>query len=523
MSEVGIDGHADLEHCDRLKRRMLEVVCERSVHKQLLMALCAACDRCRSSKTRCDRQRPCGLCKQKYMMTHNLTNVNDIKEELFGCVYSPAKRRGPVPARSMSSVGRCRPGDMHSSSVSASVSTLADVGACVRGFGDASVSRSVSNTSVEERLSTNKQRWGSGTSINGSMSLADTIPSNGSEVYQHLTETDMSSASSTTSFNGNSYTPQNLLPPFDPSIASMQQRVLSNFRFVGMNMYPSSTSSSITNIYRIVGGCTPAGVGAGRQHLLDVMATAQNSAQQQLAYVQQLQLRLQIQAQEKRQASNAALLTGTMTADQDNDSLDNTTNRLLIREDPDIFLQSTPETVRQCQTDCDHPDILKYLPLLQPTNRFGMHLRACYTLAFGGLLGLPPIPTDEEYCRQFGPLFDPSLLPLFDVAALRAAQFVELAMGALTCIKHRDMTLVVALTNASVLSLRNCADEKVHPSLMMNVARAYFFHAILRAHLDDMKRYFEYRRICLTKLAQLDVSGLSSVSIFVSYLFSERM
>jgi hypothetical protein len=431
------------------------------------------------------------------MMTHNLTNVDDVEVELFGCVFSPARRRGPVPA------GRCRPEDMYSSSVSASVRTLADVGASVGGFGDANVSRSVSNTSVEERLPTNKKRRGSG------MSIAGSIPSNGSEIYQHLTETDMSRASSTHSFNvqhGNNCTPQILKPPFDPCIAVMQQRVLSNSRFIGMNIFPSLSSSSVTNINEIAGdGCISAGVGAGRQHLQDVMATAQNSTQQQLAYVQQLQLRLKLQAQEKRQAPNADLLTGSMTVDRDSDSLDYTTNGLLIREDHDIF-RTTPEMVRQRQTDYDHPDIQKYLPLLHPTNPFGMHLRACYTLAFGGLLGLPPIPTDQEYCRQFGPSFDPSLLPTFDVAALHAARFAELAMGALTCIKHREMTLLVALINASVLCLRNCADEKVHPSLMMDVARAYFFHAILRVHLDDMKRYFEYRRICLEKLAQLDVS-----------------
>lgn len=31
------------------------------------MPLCASCDRCRSRKTKCDGQRPCSNCAQKYM------------------------------------------------------------------------------------------------------------------------------------------------------------------------------------------------------------------------------------------------------------------------------------------------------------------------------------------------------------------------------------------------------------------------------------------------------------------------
>lgn len=420
------------------------------------------------------------------MIAHSVTNVDDVAVDLFGCVYSPAKRRGPVPGRAMLSVGSCRPEDMmYSSSIGASCSTRADVEDRVCSLDDSNVSRSVSNTSAEERLPVNKKRRGSGKSIDGSMSLADTIASDGMDIYQSFAETAFSRESSKTSFNGgggSNHIPQIMLSSLDPCVEAVQQRVLSHGRYVGMNMYPSMTSSSLTDINGMLAyDCTPSGVRAagygGRQQLQDVMTTAQNSAQQQLAYVQQLQARLRLQAQKKRHVSNIPL--------------------------------PTPGSGN------NHPDIQKYLPLLHPANQPGMHLRACYTLAFGGLLGLPPIPTDEEYCRRFGPSLDPIQLPQFDVAALRAARFAELAMGALTKIKHGELTLLVALTNASVLCLQNCANEKVHPSLILDLARAYFFHAIIRSYLDDMKRYFEYRKICLRQLTQLDVSLISAVSFFV--------
>eukprot|EP00534_Pseudo-nitzschia_fraudulenta_P016320 CAMPEP_0201249066 /NCGR_PEP_ID=MMETSP0852-20130820/58480_1 /ASSEMBLY_ACC=CAM_ASM_000632 /TAXON_ID=183588 /ORGANISM="Pseudo-nitzschia fraudulenta, Strain WWA7" /LENGTH=142 /DNA_ID=CAMNT_0047547993 /DNA_START=108 /DNA_END=532 /DNA_ORIENTATION=+ len=63
------------------------------------IALCASCDRCRARKTKCDGKRPCGNCAAKYMKKHKLTSIEGIDVSEFECVYSPAKRRGPVPGR----------------------------------------------------------------------------------------------------------------------------------------------------------------------------------------------------------------------------------------------------------------------------------------------------------------------------------------------------------------------------------------------------------------------------------------
>ena len=66
-----------------------------------------------------------------------------------------------------------------------------------------------------------------------------------------------------------------------------------------------------------------------------------------------------------------------------------------------------------------------------PADTSGIHLRANYTLSFGGLFELPNIPMDEEYCSRFDKSLEPYQLPKFDVAALQAARFAELALGAL--------------------------------------------------------------------------------------------
>ena len=68
------------------------------------------------------------------------------------------------------------------------------------------------------------------------------------------------------------------------------------------------------------------------------------------------------------------------------------------------------------------------------------------------------------------------------------------------------MPLALELSNASVMSLRNCVEEPSHPSCMYDVARAYLLHGIFRSFRGDMVRYFKYRRVCLTHILQLGVS-----------------
>jgi hypothetical protein len=326
-----------------------------------------------------------------------------------------------------------------------------------------------------------------------------------------------------------------LPPPLDPRAAVVQDQVLSTLGSIGNNNL-FNLSYPLLDINRSGGGgyYHDGGWQQQQQQEQDIIATAQNSAQKQLAYVQLLQLQQQIQMQKHRRSMNAVALSASQGSNGSSGSQNSLSNNLIanetmvggcngrfqLRSTVPIHAPRVPSSVgatattsRQRAIGCLHPKVLQYLPLTNSTNPSGMHLRACYTLSFGGLFGLSTVPTDEDYCRRFAPL-EPYQLPKFDVAALQAARFAELAMGALTMIKHGEMEFVVALANASVLCLQTCVEEQVHPCLILDIARIYFFHSTLRLYIGDMERYFKYRRVCLRYLSQLDVSRIFFRNVF---------
>ena len=469
---------------------------------------CASCDQCRSRKTRCDGLQPCGACKLKYMRKHKLNNVDGIDPSSFNCVYSPAKRRGPVPGV---------------------VNTKFDEFCAVA---DGDIDRSFSsNQSIKARprrpsKERSQQGIGGGQVGIGGDGMDKTIASAMTNaVVNGRRKLGDGTCRRGGGGNNNSFP---LPPPLDPRAAAMQEHVLSTLGSIGMNMFHQPSS------FLGINGTGQGGVDSvggwqqqqQQQQQQDIIATAQNSAQKQLAYVQQLQLQQQIQAQRQRRSMNAAALTASQLSGDSGGTMNSFDYNFFANEsvvgDGDgryqlrsplspvpLYVKSTATSSKQSPSKrvigCVHPKVLQYLPLTNPTNPSGMHLRACYTLSVGGLFGLPPIPTDEEYCRRFK-LLETYQLPKFDVAALQAVRFSELAMGALTTIKDGDMELLVALANASVLCLQSCVEEQVHPSLMLDVARAYFFHSTFRLYMGDMERYFKYRRICFRYLSQLDVS-----------------
>ncbi|KAL7537786.1 hypothetical protein ACHAXR_008077 [Thalassiosira sp. AJA248-18] len=569
-------------------------------------ALCASCDRCRARKTRCDGQRPCSACKQKYMKKHKLMNVAGVDPARFECFYSPAKRRGPVPGHKQLGTGQ-----------------NGVVGSGSGGGGGKSRitrKRQVSDAVKQGALSVNVAEDGSVTStVTGG---GGSYPGGGMGQVTSMGPQQQGAPNSSNfgGGGGSSAGPPStnpnfpLLPPLDPSAAAMQQHVLSTLGSIGLNMFanifPNNGSGDGGGggggATGMVGGGAGAAAasssgsklpaassssrkentsGGGGQE--DTMATAQNSAQAQLAYIQQLQLQQQIQAQQTRRDLNAAALANTSTAMQMTGNVAGAAvaaacvaqtqssgamshnadavgaalpNNGIINagtmggrsssfqqlstvpvqqpsQQPDNVKSTASATgstsSKQPVIGCEHISVQPYIPLLQPNNPTGLHLRACYTLSVGGLFGLPSIPTDEEYCRRFDFSLEPHQLPKFDVAALQAARFAELAMGALadttsscsnfngnnnsgdtaaaTATTKNNNLLLVALANASILCLRDCVEHPIHPSLMFDVARTYLFHAIFRSQLDnDMERYFKYRRVCLRTLAQLDCCDIDS-------------
>lgn len=158
----------------------------------------------------------------------------------------------------------------------------------------------------------------------------------------------------------------------------------------------------------------------------------------------------------------------------------------------------------------------KHAPLLEKSSIYGNRLRSYYLLALDTLFNLPPIPSDEEYCARLNGNMTPSMLPPFDVAALKAARFAELALGALV---SNQISLALELSSATVTSLKECAEEPIHPNCTYDVAKAYFLHGIFRSYRGDMTRYFKYRRVCLAKLSQLDatVNGIQQLLAAISF------
>ena len=163
--------------------------------------------------------------------------------------------------------------------------------------------------------------------------------------------------------------------------------------------------------------------------------------------------------------------------------------------------------------------VRQHLPLLGRHNRDGNLLRSYYDLSVNDVLNLPAIPSDEEYCGRLllnNKLnYTPENLPIYDHSVLKAARFAELALGALA---NEQVPLALELSNCSVMCMRNCGDEPVDSSCMYEVARSYLLHGIFRSFRGDFVRYFKYRRVCMTHVGQLeDVQNVEALIAAVSF------
>jgi hypothetical protein len=160
-----------------------------------------------------------------------------------------------------------------------------------------------------------------------------------------------------------------------------------------------------------------------------------------------------------------------------------------------------PQPINKVAVGCEKTAVLELLPILLSTDSMGDQFRASYTLSFGAMFPLPPILSSEDYYRQFT---QGSPMPKYDAAALQAAHFSELAIGAMVDGKQ---SIMHKLINASILCLQDSVKEPAHPSCQFELARAFFFHSILRCYNGDMERSFKYRRACINSLAKLGVSS----------------
>jgi hypothetical protein len=145
--------------------------------------------------------------------------------------------------------------------------------------------------------------------------------------------------------------------------------------------------------------------------------------------------------------------------------------------------------------------ITNHTHLLQSRDPEGSRLYAYYKLSVDEMYRLPPTPTDDDYCSRV-PGMTPNQIPGTHLAALSAARFAELALGALV---HNEVSTAMELCNAVVHCLRESASVSTG-IILFEVGKAYFLLGVFRAFRGDMERYLKYRRVSLSYLTRCDVS-----------------
>ncbi|KAL7567140.1 hypothetical protein ACA910_009467 [Epithemia clementina (nom. ined.)] len=360
------------------------------------IALCASCDRCRSRKTKCDGNRPCSNCATKYMKKNKLTSIDGIDLSEFDCIYSPAKRRGPIPR-----------------------------GASSRKFSEANMGQS-----MQEQPSANAE-WPSAQPNNSMRGGLASAMSNGGNLFA--------------------------------SVMNQQQQ------------QPGSSFSSAS------------------QQMQSNAATAEE-LQQQINMLQQLQ-----------QQQMNGIGNGISDGKRENEYMGQQPAQRMKHEEPQAGQQpGIPRTI----TNHTH--------LLEPSNGDGARLLSYYKLSIDELFRLPPTPSDEDYCTRLNiPGMTPQMISGTHLAALSAARFAEIALGALV---HGEVSLGMELCNALVHCLRESIQEPVQPSAMAIVAKAYFLLGIFRAFRGDMQRYLKYRQVCMMYLSKMeDTLETTSLISAISY------
>jgi hypothetical protein len=372
------------------------------------------------------------------MKKNRLSSVEGIDVNLFECVYSPAKRRGPVPGKS--SGKRTDEKERLGSHMNMNLNVgMAPNGINMNGM--------------------NKSPWMQVDPLGGGMMpVFGNSSLGGNENQSYLGQTSFSNESlSFPQQQQQQQQQQQFL--FQQQLQQQQQQ----FRMQQQN-FGMDTSNMGMNVPMTSGHGYPT-------------SNAETLAQPNLTFQQQMQMMQQMSQ------SNSNGHTGSMDG----------TQPLAQRQRTDEIL---PDNIGVEKT------VTKHMTLLEKSSVFGNRLRSYYSLAIDNLFNLPPVPSDEEYISRVMPnTVSSSNLPSCDMAALRAARFAEIALGAL--VSHQ-IPLALELSNAAVVCLKQCAEEPIHPSCTYHVAKAYFLHGMFRSYRGDMPRYFKYRRVCLAKLSQLD-------------------
>jgi len=261
-----------------------------------------------------------------------------------------------------------------------------------------------------------------------------------------------------------------------------------------------------------VGGGAGVGGGGGAESVAAAL-------HQQLGLLRQLQAQQQLSQQQPQQ----------IPMDTDESMTSETEEPSARRARREAGQNQQPSSVPRTITNHTH--------LLERNDAEGTRLYAYYRLSIDEMFKLPPTPTDEEYCaRAIAARRDdgdddspitPDKIPGPHLAALSAARFAEIALGALV---HNEVSTAMELCNAVVHCLREAVSAMYGTSdgddqttsgemqlVLREIAKAYFLLGVFRAFRGDMPRYFKYRRICLSNLAKLEASPVGIFLFFVLF------
>lgn len=429
------------------------------------VALCASCDRCRARKTKCDGKRPCGNCAARYLKKHKLTSIEGIDLSKFECVYSPAKRRGPVPGKA----GQAR---------KASEALGGTQGRPSNNSGRSKDINIMNSMNSLSGLSMGRIENGNLLGLNGlSMNAAQGILGAAGEsaitaemLQQHLESQQHNSSGQISTFGSSTHNNVNGLGQLDVNETMTLQRQLMLQQQLAMQGLNYDKNQGLSN----------QGIG---NNLLEQNFNAQGLmggfSSQQGVTQQQLNLLQQLQSQQQHVDISEKLMNIHSSQRQKTNPTNDESERILLMK----------------------KSFTKYASLLRPDSLEGNRLRSFYDLSINECFNLPPIPNDEDYCSRLNGHMTPNMLPRFDLSALKAARFSEIALGAFV---NNQTSLALKLSNTTVLCLRECIEEPVHQLCKLSLARAYFLHGLFRYFRGDMERYFKYRRVCMKYLSQMD-------------------
>ena len=462
--------------------------------------LCASCDRCRQRKTKCDGDRPCSCCLTRYIKLHPLEIESRVTAEMAGCVYSVAKKRGPVPGNSLK---KSRSAYHHagardderrvlmkqntaSTALPSNVPRTGDmrmgneVAMAVNSNGDSNIASLNVNVLPSMLTSTSA----SGQPLH--RVYAASYPSTIDELYKQVTARRQVHSIHNNGGNSNSATgpstmdlnqQQVLLQQADERTVMALKNVTSNqhhhqntLGYIPRNLYPNVLYTKPSTL----------------EHVLDYQkaATMNQLSSPSVQYIR-----------DHRSAStnNASRVAGFhplhLSVTSAGHASELPKNRLSNSNRDGTLL--TKEELSE---------------MLSSRSSLGNLLRAYYQTTVNELFCFPTTPSKEEFCyyNSNGNMNSLFRHPAeFDFAAIYAAGYAELAIGAYVMGKS---SLASEMASATVISLKNCVEEPVQKDLLFDLAKTYFLLGIFRWFLGDVRRYLMYRRACMAHVMQLEVS-----------------